>query len=387
MDTKAVPVNLLTFLDSDKHKSTVEAIRRETDKTKKDLMKASLPCITPSGTFSPSRKESNLKQHSGFICLDIDLKGNERIGNYTDLKTQIAKIPQVAYCGLSVSGNGYFVLIMLTYPEKHLQHFMALQRIFGGIGIVVDKVCKDVCRLRGYSYDKEAYYNHAAIPFKTFDSPVIKPSYASVKSCINQHYSDDSTTVEMYLSQIEKHGIDITGNYNEWFSIGCNFASTFGESGRDYFHKASLFNNGYTYLNTDNKYNDCLKANKSQDLGTFINRCKDYGLTISKAVNVRYVATVPIKQPIIAVLLPLVDLVPIVAIEVIQQYEEPPPIVDYVNDAVTNYQKLYSIKNMPPDKYFLSYGISIKKLLKGQTAQSFTDAALCQLSNQQPIKR
>lgn len=82
----------------------------------------------------------------------------------------------------------------------------------------------------------------------------------------------------------------------------------------------------------------------------------------------------------------LVDIVPIAPIKATIQQEEPQPTIDHVANAVAYYAKSFKIKNMPADKYFLSYGLSVKKLLKGQSISSFTDAALLLFSNQQISK-
>ena len=60
----------------------------------------------------------------------------------------------------------------LAYPDKHELHFRALQRIFKSFGIKVDTGCGDVCRLRGYSYDHEGYFNHEAKVFREYKEPV-----------------------------------------------------------------------------------------------------------------------------------------------------------------------------------------------------------------------
>jgi len=164
-------ITLLRWLQSDKLRSKVEAIRQIADKNERDRLKASLPAITASGTFS-RRSNSALLKHSGFICLDIDLKENSHILNYNDLKAQMANIIQVAYCGLSVSGTGFFVLIPIAYTEKHLHHFFALQKLFASFGINIDNSCKDLSRLRGYSWNESAYFNHNAKPFECLFEPL-----------------------------------------------------------------------------------------------------------------------------------------------------------------------------------------------------------------------
>ena len=157
-------INLLQWLISAKYQNVVQSIRTTVDKKERDRIKATLPAITPSGVFT-RREASALIAHSGFICLDIDYKGNEDIANYAALKEQLCRIPNVAYCGQSVSGTGYFVLIPITEPLQHGNQFRALRKIFQKrFGIRIDDT-PDVSRLRGYSYDHEAYFNHQATSF------------------------------------------------------------------------------------------------------------------------------------------------------------------------------------------------------------------------------
>lgn len=176
-DTPANPkeVNLLAWLKSGKYKDEVERIRSITDKTERDAIKATLPAITPSGVFT-YRSAKNLVKHSGFIQFDIDLKGNESVGNFNELKEQISRIKNVAYCGLSVSGTGFWGLIPIAYPEKHDLHLKAIQEAFAKFGIAIDPAPKSVASLRGYSYDPAAYFNHNATVFENYYTPPIEKS-------------------------------------------------------------------------------------------------------------------------------------------------------------------------------------------------------------------
>ena len=275
--------SLLNWLKSSKLKDQVQQIRHAPDKATADKLKALLPAITPSGTFS-RRSDKDLIAHSGFICLDIDLKGNEKIRNYHQLKAQLSNIRQVAYCGLSVSGNGYFALIPIAYPEKHLQHFLALEAAFAKIGIRLDEKCKNLSRLRGYSYDPDAYFNHHAEPFTGLFEFPNRPKPAnfqrpSFQPASNIQYSD-AERVEGLLQKIESGKVDLTNGYNLWFAIACNFAATFGEQGRDFFHRVSAFHPDYSPTACDRKFDDAIKktVGAQPDLGAFINRCKDFGL-------------------------------------------------------------------------------------------------------------
>lgn len=289
---------LLRWLTGSKLKEQVQQIRNAPDKPTADAMKAKLPAITPSGTFT-TRQDKALITHSGFICLDIDLKGNEKIRNYHQLKAQLSNIRQVAYCGLSVSGNGYFALIPIAYPEKHLQHFLALEAAFLKMGIRLDEKCKNLSRLRGYSWDPDAFFNHQAEPFTV----LLEPATRQPKPVLFQkssfqpsetYFGSDADRVEALLQKIESGKVDITEDYNNWFAIACNFAATFGEQGRNFFHRVSTYHPQYVPTACDRKYNDALKKTVSAqpDLGAFINRCKVFGL-----YPVPEVAVSPMPQP------------------------------------------------------------------------------------------
>ena len=169
-ETPANPktIKLLSWLKCSKYRMEVEGIRNIEDKGKRDELKATLPAITPSGFFS-YRAEKDLIKHSGLIQFDIDYKDNQHLGKFDELKSHICNIPNVAYCGLSVSGKGYWGLIPITYPEKHNLHFKTLQIVFRKFNITIDGSCKDVSRLRGYSYDPDGYFNHNATLFYKYE--------------------------------------------------------------------------------------------------------------------------------------------------------------------------------------------------------------------------
>lgn len=186
-DTPSNPklVNLLSWLKSEKYRSTVELIRSITDKTERDIIKSTLPAITPSGIFT-YRSAKHLVKHTCFIQFDIDLKGNESIENFNELREQVSRIKNVAYCGLSVSGTGFWGLIPIAHPYKHAGHYKAIQEKFGRLGITIDPAPKSIASLRGYSFDKAAYFNHNAIVLNfCYASPIQKHQKILVPKCKN----------------------------------------------------------------------------------------------------------------------------------------------------------------------------------------------------------
>jgi len=172
-------VNLLAWLNSTKYKDKVDLIRSLDDKKKRDAIKSTLPCITPSAILKNRITGIPLKEklvkHTGFIQIDIDrTKSNLDISNWNELKNEISKLPQIAYFGLSASGRGYWGLIPIPPdPDNHKGYFESLEDIFlNKWGIELDDKPKNVVSLRGYSYDLEGHFNHVADLFTVLKKPV-----------------------------------------------------------------------------------------------------------------------------------------------------------------------------------------------------------------------
>lgn len=285
-------VNLVAWLTSDKYAQRVESIRRAKSKHERDKLKAVLPAITPSGLFT-HREESGLIKHSGLIQIDIDFKGNEGIANYLGLKEELAKIRNMAFIGLSVSGKGFWGLVPIQYPEKHLAHFLALQQDLQRFGITIDSAPKNVASLRGYSWDSEAYFNPFAEPYTKLLEPKPEPYQAKYQS--QRPGTTESEKVEAIIQQIESGRIDITPGYKEgWFAIGCALANEFGELGRDYFHRVSQYHPEYCIHATDKQFSLCIKGRYRYSIGTFYSIAEQYGIHYKGSIQKEFI---PYTQP------------------------------------------------------------------------------------------
>lgn len=268
-DNIGAKTTLRTFLLSDKYRAEIEHLRTITDKQERNELKKKLPCITVSGVFEPIRATDNLIEHTGLICIDIDGQDNGHIRNFTNLKDQLFKLDEMLYCGLSASGNGYFAIIPIQNPKQHKQHFKAIQEDFSKWGIVIDNNCKDITRLRGYSYDPKPYINEDA---KVYNRLIIP----TVKHVVSYNW-DASDSIGKVVDFAVRNGIDMTDSYSDWFAVGCSLASELGESGRVYFHTLSSLSTKYKHAECDRKYNECLKANRI-GIGTFFYLAKQYGI-------------------------------------------------------------------------------------------------------------
>ena len=276
-DNTGTRMPLGTFLFCKEYKDDILRLRAVFDKEKRNALKRSLPQATISGVFSPTRAKNNLSQHSGLICVDIDAKDNPDILDWETLKQDLSVLPQIAYCALSVSGKGLFLVIPLRYPEKHLQQFRQLQIDFRKMGIMIDSACSDITRLRCLSYDEHPIINENATLYEGVY--VEKPKHKSFPTCFIYEGENTSAEVAVCCRKIQQCGIDITASYGDWLKVGCALA-TLGESGRSLFHICSRQNAKYNAAKTDKMFTDLLRRNYQQVyIGTFFWMCKQYGIT------------------------------------------------------------------------------------------------------------
>lgn len=263
-------VSLASLLLSGRWKDQVQAVRDEADTDRQKEKKQALPAFMPSGLFSNKAAEG-LQRHSGFICIDIDGKDNKAVENFAHLKEFVALIPHVEYCGQSVSGTGYFCIIPIADPAKHRDYFRAIAADFKRCGIVVDRKCINVNRLRFVSYDASPYVNTGA---KVYDYilPAVEASSRKADKVFGRQLSDVETREHFaaVVKEIEARHIDITGDYGQWFEILCAIASTFGEDGREQAHTISREADCYDSEETEKQYSECVKrGGYDYTIGTF----------------------------------------------------------------------------------------------------------------------
>ena len=269
---------LSEFLFGDDHREEITRIRATEDKTIRSALKRQLPCATVSGVFEPTRCSKNLKEHSGFICLDIDGQDNPNIHDWESLKWQLAAIPQIAYASLSVSAKGVFLLVPIKYPSCHKGQFLQLADDFSRMGITLDRNCSDICRLRTKSADDRPFINEHALVYNKVKvteppKPIRTPEFSP----------DNSGNIIGQVSQcckvVAERNIDITSTYDSWIKVGFALASL-GESGREFFHLCSSQNEKYDRRETDRKFDSLQRGNGGITIATFFKICKDYGVSL-----------------------------------------------------------------------------------------------------------
>lgn len=224
----------------------IKQVRNEQEEKVRTQLKESLPAFFPSCTLKGGTTVEHIQEHTGFICIDIDIdptsdepKKNPH-ADPAEVKAGICTIPNVAYCARSVSGKGFFCLIPIADPDRHLDYFYSLQADFRRCGIVIDGYCKNVNRKRFISYDPEPYVNTGAEIYERVLPPPPPPKY--VKRRPAKAAGDD---LEVLHNHITANRIDITGDYGQWFSILCSIYSELGEAGEDYAYDISQYSKSF----------------------------------------------------------------------------------------------------------------------------------------------
>ena len=277
-DTTGTEVNLKDFILSGKYKEVAEQIRcgvtaDERHDIKKQLYNQ-IPAVTVSGRFGQHKSE-HLIEASGLICIDIDWKDNVDI--MPQVPSILQKLKYVAYCGKSISGDGYFAVIPIENPRHFKQHFYALEEEMKSYGIVLDKSCKDITRLRYASYDADGYYNPNATTYYWELDTEAKVTKNTKEKVIKKRLSPTSssmTDAEMVGKQLEflkSSGLTIPDDYDTWFKVGMALNSGLGEEGRTYFHEFSKLSDKYNEDECNTQYDNIIShydGNSDITLGT-----------------------------------------------------------------------------------------------------------------------
>ena len=289
-DNIGTDVFLKDFLLTDKHKDIVEHIRTgKTSEERKEIkgkLSYKIPSVTISGRFS-KRGKDYLISPSGLIAIDIDLKDNKDIIH--QVPDVLKSLPYVAYYGKSISSDGYFAIIPIENPKHFKHHFYAIENEMLSLGIVIDKACKDITRLRYASYDENYYYNPNATTYywekddnvknKNVDKDKVRKT-----GFIQTSTMSDKEAVEYQLAYLKNNNLSIPDDYDTWFKTAMALYSGFGENGRKYFHEFSKLSYKYDETECNQQYDNIISHydnNNDITLGTLIhiiNETKQKGL-------------------------------------------------------------------------------------------------------------
>lgn len=127
-------------------------LNQHDEKEAKEWKKKNLIGATVSATFNKRRVVGDVKEKSGWICIDIDKSDNPQL-DVEKSKQDVMRLPYVALTELSCRGEGLWCLIPYNKDNYIGYVFNALKDDFKQLGYNIDKWCKDITRLRFVSYD------------------------------------------------------------------------------------------------------------------------------------------------------------------------------------------------------------------------------------------
>ncbi|WP_342328064.1 BT4734/BF3469 family protein [Pedobacter sp. FW305-3-2-15-E-R2A2] len=208
------------------------------------LFKETLPAVTFSGTFFPSRSILNLKSYSSLIIMDIDKVG----ANLDYIKDILSNDPYVLAVWLSPSADGFKYLIVNNQSkDDHKSVYAAAVHYYRTkYNIEVDTSGSDIPRLCFVSHDPNIKINYDCVPFdQIYLSDVIKEvksKYKAIKvlpPILKANIKNDELSKATYkriYHYLKKRKMSITDNHNNWIRVAYALSNTFNHSlGRQYF--------------------------------------------------------------------------------------------------------------------------------------------------------
>ena len=180
-------------------KDLVKSIRKESDKSKRNLIKQSLPAICFSGQFT-KRNDTSLSEHSGLICLDFD--GYKSTKDLLEAKEKLSKDNYVYSVFISPSGKGLKVLTKIPKEiDNHKNYFSSLEKHFKSD--YFDTTSKNISRVCYESYDPLIHVNENS---SVWDK-IIEQEYNEVsknQGVVTIPVSDENKIVEILVKWWEK---------------------------------------------------------------------------------------------------------------------------------------------------------------------------------------
>ncbi|MDD3507926.1 MAG: BT4734/BF3469 family protein [Parabacteroides sp.] len=276
--------NLKELLTTNKFKERIEQLRSIEDKEEQKEFKKTLPNFTLSAVFNGTRNNKNVIKYTNLICVDIDKQDNTQDMN--TIGETLKRIDNIAYYARSCRGNGYFAIIPIAHGERLKDHFKALQEDFLNLGIVLDKSCSDVTRVRYVTFDNNYYINPNPVIYtrmitettskskqnntsKTSNKP-LRDTVIDVNSNNIKISESDLKSLETTVNHCDNYNTNILEDRENWFQVGTALANELGEQGRDYFHRLSNKSKKYDEQECNDKYDEMItnRGTYNYNIGT-----------------------------------------------------------------------------------------------------------------------
>lgn len=259
-----------------------------------------------------SRRETHLKQHTGWLAIDIDLADNKHLTQFDNVRFVCQYRPEIALLMRSCSGSGYFGLVRLAYPDRHKDQFKALLKDYAACGIMLDKSCGNIGRVRFASWDdpEHIYINEKATAYTGLNDQVVMPLPLS-----RQHRSSHTETyngntgadgvvigdwrndtpeiiyrkVKRLVEKVEQRHVDLMegpeAGYIEWVYCGMSLYHLVGQDGYDFWKRLSQFRPSDStcgHHESDFAKRWSSFAHYPNTVNFFFKQCKDKNITLTR---------------------------------------------------------------------------------------------------------
>ena len=187
--------------------STIRALkcldRDANDYRKRKLeLKATLQCYTPAGLLKTKEAGKMTEiSRTGLLQLDFDYQDIYEY-DIEELKQAVFRLPFIAFCGLSCSGDGFYALALIAEPYRLAEYAEHIFQVLIDYGIHADQSKgKKVENLRYVSYDANMLIrdNPEVLHVKRFKTKPIPK-----KTPINTSHTLGNSNSALVNSQLQK---------------------------------------------------------------------------------------------------------------------------------------------------------------------------------------
>ena len=160
--------SILNDIRTGKHSKALSALPDPTQNaTEYKRLKKKLPSWAVNGTFTAKVDNNSFCESSGYFGIDIDSLNQADLLNTKEI---LVNQPYITAVWLSPSKQGLKVLLRvaddLIHSDKAFKDvYNQVEPAMAGLGITIDKACKDVRRLCFVGSDPEIHINTSAVPF------------------------------------------------------------------------------------------------------------------------------------------------------------------------------------------------------------------------------
>lgn len=226
------------------------------EKQQKEYKMNNLIGVTISALLGESRNTNNIIQHNNLMCVDVDEDDNKELFtkyNIEEIKEAIFNLDFVYCVCLSCRGKGFYFITPIPDSNDIDIYYTSMYYKLKGYGINIDKHCKDITRIRFGSYDSNILIK-TDCEIEVFDEiseeqiREKRKELENTKRIIAKRNSYTRNEQLIYLEKSIKYliykGFDTGKHWSNWATVG-KYLKTFGEYGKDLFHKLSVASSGY----------------------------------------------------------------------------------------------------------------------------------------------